>query len=103
MPTMRPHAKTLGETIGTCEPTDVAWTLTLAAAASADLAAEADQFVAFPLGDDGQLRGLPPGPPDRRIAGGPSPGGGPLLPSHDPRHALVDLYLPFCSGTAGKP
>jgi diaminohydroxyphosphoribosylaminopyrimidine deaminase / 5-amino-6-(5-phosphoribosylamino)uracil reductase len=100
---MRPQADTTGEAIPTCESQDAAWSITLAAAASADQLAEADQFAAFTLGEDAQLRGVPAGHPDALIAWRPGAGWEPLLPAHDPRRALIELYLPFCSGTAVKP
>src|SRR5580700_5334585 len=103
MRTMRPHADTTGEAIPTCESQDAAWNITLAAAASADQLAEADQFAAFTLGEDAQLRGVPAGHPDALIAWRPGAGWELLLPARDPRRALIELYLPFCSGTAVKP
>jgi diaminohydroxyphosphoribosylaminopyrimidine deaminase/5-amino-6-(5-phosphoribosylamino)uracil reductase len=100
---MRPRADTTGEAIPTCESQDAAWSITLAAAACADQLAEADQFAAFTLGEDAQLRAVPAGHPDALIAWYPGAGWEPLLPAHDPRRALIELYLPFCSGTAVKP
>jgi diaminohydroxyphosphoribosylaminopyrimidine deaminase/5-amino-6-(5-phosphoribosylamino)uracil reductase len=100
---MRPHADTTGEAIPTCESQDAAWSITLAAAAGADQLAEADQFAAFTLGEDARLRGVPAGHPDALIAWRPGAGWEPLLAAHDPRRALIELYLPFCSGTAVKP
>jgi diaminohydroxyphosphoribosylaminopyrimidine deaminase / 5-amino-6-(5-phosphoribosylamino)uracil reductase len=98
---MRPHAETTP--IPNFESQDAAWSITLAAAASADRLAEADQFAAFTLGEDAQLRALPAGHPDALIAWRPGAGWEPLLAADDPRRALVDLYLPFCSGSAVKP
>src|SRR5580658_6064712 len=103
MPTMRPHVEPTGTVIGTGESQDAAWSITLAAAARADLAAETDQLVAFTIGEDAQLRALPAGHPEALIAWRPGAGWEALLPSHDPRHGLIDLYLPFCSGSAVKP
>src|SRR5579863_6883913 len=100
---MRPRAETTGEAIPGCPSRDAAWTITLAAAAGADLLARAGQFAAFTLGEDAQLRALPAGHPDALIAWRPGTGWEPLLPTDDPRHALIELYLPFCSGTAVKP
>jgi riboflavin-specific deaminase-like protein len=100
---MRPQADTTGEAIPTCESQDAAWSITLAAAACADQLAEADQFAAFTLGEDAQLRAVPAGHPDALIAWRPGAGWEPLLPADDPRRALIELYLPFCSGTAVKP
>jgi riboflavin-specific deaminase-like protein len=100
---MRPHAETTGERIPGCESPDAAWSITLAAAASADRLAEAAQFAAFTLGEDAQLRALPAGHPDALIAWRPGTGWEPLLPARDLGSALVDLYLPFCSGSSVKP
>src|ERR1700720_2314607 len=100
---MRPHAETTGDAIQSCESQNAAWSITLAAAASADQLAEANKFAAFTLGEGAQLRALPAGHPDALIAWRPGPGWEPLLPADDPRRGLIDLYLPFCSGTAAKP
>jgi diaminohydroxyphosphoribosylaminopyrimidine deaminase/5-amino-6-(5-phosphoribosylamino)uracil reductase len=100
---MRPRTETSGEAATNRESQDAAWSITLAAAGIADRLAEADQFAAFTLGQDDQLRGLPAGHPDALIAWRPGAGWEPVLPADDPRHALIDLYLPFCSGTAVKP
>ena len=37
------------------------------------------------------------------IAWNPDIGWEPALPEHDPRRALIDLYLPICSATKSKP
>jgi diaminohydroxyphosphoribosylaminopyrimidine deaminase/5-amino-6-(5-phosphoribosylamino)uracil reductase len=100
---MGSHAETIGAAIPGCKSQDVAWIITLAAAACVDRLAEAGQFAAFSLGEDAQLRAQPAGHPDAVIAWHPGTGWAPLLPAHDPRHPLMDLYLPFCSGTAVKP
>jgi diaminohydroxyphosphoribosylaminopyrimidine deaminase/5-amino-6-(5-phosphoribosylamino)uracil reductase len=100
---MRPRAETTGEAIPGCEWRDVAWTVALAAAAGADRVGETDQLAAFTLGEDAQLRPLPAGHPDALIVWRPGAGWEPLLPAGDARHALIDLYLPFCSGTAARP
>src|SRR5204862_59306 len=57
----------------------------------------------FALGEDGQLRALPVGHPDALLAWRPGIGWEPLLPSDDPRHPIIDLYLPVCSATALRP
>jgi riboflavin-specific deaminase-like protein len=83
--------------------TDAAWTIALAAAESAERAEESGDPAAFTLGEDGRLRPLPLGHPDAVIGWRPGFGWEPLLPSDDPRHAMVDLYLPVCSATTSKP
>ena len=47
----------------------------------------------------GRLRPVPVGHADALIAWRPGAGWEPVLPADDPRHALIDLYLPIC--TAG--
>ena len=79
------------------------WPLAIAAAGAADGAAAANRRESFALGSDGQLRAVHSG--DRSATLGWTPGSGwtPLLPTDDPRHALLDLYLPICSATAANP
>src|SRR5437867_18411 len=93
-----------GESISNCEsPAEVAWSLVLAAAHSTDRLAAADRPAAFTRGDAAQLQTVPEGHPAALLAWRPGAGWESLLPSDDPRHALVDLYLPICSATAGNP
>jgi diaminohydroxyphosphoribosylaminopyrimidine deaminase / 5-amino-6-(5-phosphoribosylamino)uracil reductase len=82
---------------------DLAWALALAAATCAERLAESDEPAAFALADDSTLRPLPLGHPDALIVWRPGAGWEGLLPSDDPRHAMIDLYLPICSATASKP
>jgi riboflavin-specific deaminase-like protein len=46
---------------------------------------------------------LPADAPDALIEWEPGVGWKPLLPHDDPRHGLLDLYLPICSATAASP
>jgi riboflavin-specific deaminase-like protein len=101
---MRPRTNTAAEPIPCGErAADAAWRIALAAAGGADRVAEADQFAAFTLGESTELQALPAGHPDALIAWRPGIGWEPLLPADDPRHGLLDLYLPICSATAVKP
>ena len=104
MQAMRPERHTAAEPIPRGEPApDAAWRIVLAAAGSADRLSEAGQFAAFTLGESAELHTLPDGHPDALIAWRPGIGWEPLLPADDPRHGLLDLYLPICSATAVKP
>jgi diaminohydroxyphosphoribosylaminopyrimidine deaminase/5-amino-6-(5-phosphoribosylamino)uracil reductase len=80
-------------------PADPAWSLVLAAAGQADQLARAGAPATFALAEDGQLRPLPAGHHEALVAWQPDAGWEPLVPSDDPRHALLDLYLPICSAT----
>jgi len=82
---------------------DVAWSIVLAAAQSAERLSQANQFIAFALADDARLRPVPVDGPDALIAWRPPTGWELVLPADDPRHALIDLYLPICSATAARP
>ena len=82
---------------------DRAWSLALAAAGGANGLAGAVQPVAFALGGDEQLYALPAGHPDALIVWQPGAGWQSCLSTGDPRHALLDLYLPICSATTARP
>jgi diaminohydroxyphosphoribosylaminopyrimidine deaminase/5-amino-6-(5-phosphoribosylamino)uracil reductase len=79
---------------------DLAWSVIRAAARTAERWSQAGQQVAFALDESGQL--VPVGTDDRDalIAWQPGSGWELVLPDSDPRHALIDLYLPICSATA---
>ena len=83
--------------------TDEAWSVVLAAARGAEQVAQAGQYSTFALAKDEQLRLLPAGDPDALIEWRPDAGWEPVLPVDDPRHALIDLYLPICSATSARP
>ena len=82
---------------------DRAWSLALAAAGGAEGLAETVEPTAFALGDVGQLYALPAGHPDALIVWQPGAGWQSRLSTDDPRHALLDLYLPICSATTARP
>ena len=82
---------------------DDAWNIVLAAARGAEGAAQANQTAAFTLDDDARL--LPAEDDDSgvAIAWRPDAGWELVLPADDPRHALIDLYLPICSAIRARP
>jgi len=82
---------------------DEAWSVVLAAARGAEQAAQAGQCCAFALAKDEQLQLLAAGDPGALIEWRPNSGWEPVLPVADPRHALIDLYLPICSATRDRP
>ncbi len=82
---------------------DEAWNVVLAAAAEADRLAQAAQTAAFAPGDDGGLRRVADGDREAIVAWRPAEGWSVRLPPQDPRHALIDLYLPVCSATNAQP
>jgi diaminohydroxyphosphoribosylaminopyrimidine deaminase/5-amino-6-(5-phosphoribosylamino)uracil reductase len=82
---------------------DDAWSVVVAAANGAEAAARANQRVSFSLDDDGQLQPVTAGHPDALITWRPGTGWEPALAPGDPRHSLIDLYLPICSATSAHP
>ncbi|MEO8258599.1 MAG: RibD family protein [Acidobacteriota bacterium] len=90
-------------TPGCQSPADAAWSLVLAAAGDADRVAAAGQSAAFALAGDGALQSVPAGHPDALVGWQPGAGWAVMLAGGDPRHALLDLYLPICSATAAAP
>ena len=80
-----------------------AWSVVLDAARYAELLARANQPAALALGDNGRLHTVEPGHPDAVIAWRPHGGFELALPAADPRHAMIDLYLPICSATDANP
>ena len=88
----------------TLRDTDEAWSVVLAAAGEAERVGQASTHpAAFALADEAQLRPVPEGHRDAVIAWQPGLGWTPVLPVDDPRHALIDLYLPVCSATHAHP
>ncbi len=75
----------------------------LGAAVHADALALTNQDAAFALAADGQLRVVPAGHPDAVIAWRRGAGFVLVLPAEDPRHAMIDLYLPICNATHAQP
>jgi riboflavin-specific deaminase-like protein len=81
---------------------DEAWTIVLAAAEEADRLALASESSAFTF-DDGRLRRVAEADRDAVILWRPEHGWTTILPAHDPRQPLIDLYLPVCSATPARP
>jgi riboflavin-specific deaminase-like protein len=82
---------------------DPAWLVVRAAARHAERLADSRHLAAFAIGEDEQLRQVAPDDPNVLIEWRPEVGWEAVLPTDDPRYALIDLYLPICSATAAKP
>ena len=82
---------------------DGAWTLVRAAAEAAESVSRAGEIAAFDLDDAGALRRVAMGAPSALLHWQPGHGWVLVMVAADPRHALVDLYLPICSATAARP
>ena len=80
-----------------------AWNAVLDAAGHAESLVRANQHAALAPGADGRLHVVEPGHPDAVIAWRPHAGFEVVLPPDDPRHAMIDLYLPICSATGANP
>ncbi len=80
-----------------------AWDLVREAARVAEAAAAAGETARFALDDTGALRRVAAGDPAAPLEWRPGHGWVLLLPPGDPRHGLVDLYLPVCSATRARP
>ena len=75
----------------------------LDAAKHADGLAQAQRPASLAAGADGRLRVVEHGDPDAVITWRPHAGFEVALPAGDPRHPMVDLYLPICSATHAAP
>ena len=80
-----------------------AWRIVQAASQHAEDAAHTNQSAAFAIADGTELRPVPLGDRAAVIVWRLGRGWEPALPADDPRHALVDLYLPICSATEACP
>jgi riboflavin-specific deaminase-like protein len=87
----------------TTRSTDEAWSVVLAAAGEAERLGQTTHPAAFAFAGESQLQAVPEGHRDALIAWHPGLGWTPVLPVDDPRHALIDLYLPVCSATHAHP
>src|SRR5881628_1523627 len=83
--------------------TDEGWQTVLAAAACAEALDRGNEARTFALAEGPELKQVPVGHPDAAITWRPISGWQQLLPSSDPPHALIDLYLPVCSATTARP
>jgi riboflavin-specific deaminase-like protein len=88
---------------GATRETGAAWSAVLDAASHAEPLARRNEHAAFAFGADGRLRAVAPGHADAVIAWRPHVGFEPALPASDPRHAMIDLYLPICGATPAHP
>jgi riboflavin-specific deaminase-like protein len=81
---------------------DAAWSVVLAAASAAERASTTLERTAYALDEGGELALARDGT-SAELAWRSGTGWESLLPPDDPRHALVDLYLPICSATRAHP
>ena len=82
---------------------DAAWTILLAASRAAAGAEAANIAVAFALAANGELEPISAPSGDAVLAWRPGLGWDPLIPPSDPRHPLIELYLPIASATPRRP
>jgi diaminohydroxyphosphoribosylaminopyrimidine deaminase/5-amino-6-(5-phosphoribosylamino)uracil reductase len=82
---------------------DAAWTIVLAASRAAEQAAASGRTCAFVSSTDGDLIPADVDDPSAVVAWRRGVGWEPLLPASDPRHALLELYLPIASATSREP
>ena len=75
----------------------------LDAAGHAETLAPHRHHAAFALGPDAHLQPVTHGDPRTVVVWQPHGGFELLLPATDPRHAMIDLYLPICSATDANP
>ena len=88
---------------GSERETDLIWGMVTAAAANAEPLADAGDAVWCAPDPAGGLRPVPAGDPAAVLSWEPRTGWKMRLPADDPRSGLLDLYLPICSATAGRP
>jgi diaminohydroxyphosphoribosylaminopyrimidine deaminase/5-amino-6-(5-phosphoribosylamino)uracil reductase len=79
-----------------------AWSAVIEAARHAETLAQRRDAVSLTF-DAGRLHVVEAGHPDAVIAWRPHAGFSVALPQDDPRHAMIDLYLPICSATDAHP
>lgn len=82
---------------------DAAWLIVLAASRAASRADIDDRAAAFALDEGGELIRVDDGAPHAVVSWRPGIGWDNRLASNDPRHALLDLYLPIASATPARP
>lgn len=97
------RSETLPPQTSTIKRIDDAWSVVRGAADHAGPLARGDRPMACALGADGRLCTVAPGHPDAIVAWRPDTGFTLLLQADDPRHAMIDLYLPICSATDAHP
>src|SRR5207247_8316676 len=85
------------------DPQDAAWSIVVAAAQRSEELARGRRPVSFAADHDATLREVAATDPDALIAWYPDEGWHLARSADDPRHALIDLYLPICSATSARP
>jgi diaminohydroxyphosphoribosylaminopyrimidine deaminase/5-amino-6-(5-phosphoribosylamino)uracil reductase len=80
-----------------------AWSVVVEAARLAEELSLANRAVSFASADIAQLREVSATDSDALITWRPKHGWRIATPASDPRHALIDLYLPICSATSARP
>ncbi len=100
---LQPQSVTPDQPTGPDTGVDDGWRTVLSAAASAERLARANETASFALAEGSGLRPVPLGHPDAAIAWHPHTGWELVLAGSDPRHALIDLYLPICNATRVRP
>jgi diaminohydroxyphosphoribosylaminopyrimidine deaminase / 5-amino-6-(5-phosphoribosylamino)uracil reductase len=84
-------------------PADQAWHIVLAAAAEADRVADAAEPAMYAATEAGELRRVAADASDAVLRWQPRSGWSVVIAGDDPRHPLIDLYLPICSATDACP
>jgi diaminohydroxyphosphoribosylaminopyrimidine deaminase / 5-amino-6-(5-phosphoribosylamino)uracil reductase len=82
---------------------EAAWTIVLAASRAAEAVAAAHGDRTFSMSPDGELVPVIATDPAAVVAWRAGAGWEALLPPTDPRHALIELYLPIASATSRRP
>lgn len=82
---------------------DAAWAIVLATSRAAEAAERAGVSRVYASTPDSHLVAVADDDPDAVVGWRPGAGWESLLPLTDPRHALIDLYLPITSATAARP
>ena len=82
---------------------DEAWSAVLDAAGHAEALARTRQPASLTIGAGGRLHVVEANHPDAVIAWRPHAGFEVALRPDDPRHAMIDLYLPICGATDANP
>ncbi len=82
---------------------DAAWSIVLAASRAAGQAEAESRSRTFSLAAHGDLVAADEPTQDGVVAWTPGVGWEPLMPATDPRHALLELYLPIASATPARP
>jgi diaminohydroxyphosphoribosylaminopyrimidine deaminase/5-amino-6-(5-phosphoribosylamino)uracil reductase len=85
------------------DPQDAAWTIVVAAARLAEELSRANRSASFAVADAVTLREVSTADENTLMTWRPNEGWQMAGASDDPRHALIDLYLPICSATSARP